>query len=62
LSTSIPSPIMSPNRIMVFKVYPNRESTTKDINIDMGMAKPTNKAFLKPKKNINTVTTNRIPK
>jgi hypothetical protein len=47
---------------MVFRVYPKSDSTTKDMNIDMGMAKPTNKAFLKPRKNMSTVTTNRIPK
>jgi len=33
-----------------------------DINIDMGIAKPTNKALRNPKKNISTVTTNRMPK
>ena len=32
-----------------------------DINIDNGMAIPTNKAFLKPKKNNNTATTRITP-
>jgi hypothetical protein len=28
--------------------------------MDMGIAKPTKSEFLKPKKNINTVTTSRV--
>ena len=47
---------------MVFRVYPSIDNIIKDINIDIGIAKPTNKAFLNPKKNINTVTTRIIPK
>ena len=31
------------------------------MNIDIGIAKPTNSAFLNPKKNINTVVTRKIP-
>ena len=62
LSTSIPRPMIIPKRIMVFKVYPNSDSTIKEMNIDMGIAKPTNSAFRNPKKNINTVTTRMIPK
>ena len=34
----------------------------KDINIDIGIAKPTKIAFLNPKKNINTITTKITPK
>ena len=33
-----------------------------DINIDRGMATPTNKAFLKPKKKSKTKTTSKTPK
>ena len=47
---------------MVFKVTPTKLSIINDINIDKGMAIPTNSAFLIPKKNSNTTTTNRIPK
>jgi hypothetical protein len=43
-------------------VYPKKDNIIKDINIDMGIANPTNKAFLKPKKNIRTVTTRITPK
>ena len=32
------------------------------MNIDIGMAKPTNNAFRKPKKNIRTTTTKITPK
>ena len=47
---------------MVFIVYPIPFNIINDINIDIGIAKPTNKAFLNPKKNIKTVTTNITPK
>ena len=32
------------------------------MNMDMGMAKPTNRALRNPRKNIRTVTTRMIPK
>ena len=32
------------------------------MNIDIGIAKPTNKAFLSPRKKVKTVTTRIIPK
>ena len=32
-----------------------------DMNMDIGIAKPTNSAFLNPKKNIKTVTTRITP-
>jgi hypothetical protein len=38
LSTNIPSPIMSPNKIMVFIVYPRAFKIIKDINMDIGIA------------------------
>ena len=62
LSTSIPNPITRPNRTIVFIVYPSVESIINDMNIDIGIANPTNNAFLNPKKNISTVTTSKIPK
>ena len=34
----------------------------KDINMDKGIATPTNKAFLNPKKNNKTATTKMTPK
>jgi hypothetical protein len=33
-----------------------------DINIDIGIAIPTKRAFLKPKKKSNTITTKTTPK
>ena len=62
MSTNIPNPITRPNKTIVFIVYPNAERIINDINIDIGIAKPTNKAFLNPRKNIKTVTTSKIPK
>ena len=47
---------------MVFIVYPKNERIIKDMNIDMGMANPTKRAFLNPRKNIKTVTTKITPK
>ena len=47
---------------MVFIVYPIKFNIISDINIDIGIANPTNKAFFNPKKNINTVTTKITPK
>ena len=62
LSTSIPSPITRPKRIISLSVYPRALRIINDMNIDIGMANPTNMAFLKPKKNIKTVTTKITPK
>ena len=62
LSTSIPRPMMRPKRTIVLIVSPKKPITTKDISIDIGIAKPTNNAFLKPRKNISTVITNITPK
>ena len=62
LSTSIPSPRIRPNNIMVFKVLPIAPSIAMDINIDIGIAIPTNKAFLNPRKNKRTITTSTTPK
>ncbi|MNE29938.1 hypothetical protein D3C80_1234350 [compost metagenome] len=61
-STSIPSPITNPKSTMVFKVSPNADRILKAINMDRGIAAPTNKEFLSPIVNINTIITNTIPK
>ena len=37
-------------------------SINNDMNMDIGIANPTNKAFLNPRKNKRTVTTNTMPK
>ena len=42
-------------------IWRNYQSIKKEINIDIGIAKPTNKAFLKPRKKVKTVTTKIIP-
>ena len=62
LSTNIPSPIINPNKTIVFNVYPRAPIIIRDINIDMGIAKPTKIAFLNPRKNIKTITTKTTPK
>ncbi len=54
--------MINPKRTMVFKLCPNMLKIMSDINMDIGMAKPTNMAFLNPKKNIKTVTTKITPK
>ena len=61
-STSIPNPITKPKSTMVFKVNPNADRILNAINIDKGIAAPTNKEFLNPMVNINTIITNTIPK
>ncbi len=61
LSTNIPRPIIKPNNTIVFKVWPIALKIIKDINIDIGIAKPTKMAFLNPRKNIRTITTKITP-
>jgi hypothetical protein len=43
-------------------VYPKNPRIINDMNIDIGIANPTKSAFLKPRKNIKTVTTSITPK
>ena len=62
LSTSRPSPITNPNNTILLSVSPKADKITKDMNIDIGIANPTNNAFLSPRKKVKTVTTNIIPK
>ena len=54
--------MIKPNSTMVFSVYPRTPKIIKDMNIDIGIAKPTKIAFLKPRKNIRTITTKITPK
>ena len=46
----------------MFMVVPIPPSTTKLINIDKGMARPTKREFLRPKKKSKTNTTKMTPK
>jgi hypothetical protein len=46
----------------VFNVFPKVPRIARDINIDIGIAIPTKRAFLNPKKNNNTKTTMTTPK
>ena len=61
-STSIPNPITNPNKTIVFNVNPNAERIVNAINIDNGIAAPTNKEFRNPMVNIKTIITSTIPK
>ena len=61
-STSIPNPITSPKSTIVFKVKPNADKILNAINIDNGIAAPTNNEFRNPIVNINTIITSTIPK
>ena len=61
LSTSMPSAMMSENRMMKFKVCPMTENTRKLRNIESGIARPTSAAFRTPRKNSSTAITKRMP-
>ena len=61
-STNIPNPITKPKRTMVFKVNPKADRILNAINIDSGIAAPTNSEFRNPMVNINTIITSTIPK
>ena len=61
LSTSIPSAMMSENRMMKFSVWPMTEKTKKLRNIESGIASPTSVALRTPRKNRSTATTKRMP-
>ena len=61
-STSIPNPITNPKSTIVFKVNPKAERIVKAINIESGIAAPTNNEFRNPIVNINTIITKTIPK
>ena len=62
LSTNIPKAKISAKRTTIFIVVPIPPSTTKLINMERGMAMPTNKALRSPKKKSNTKTTKITPK
>ncbi len=62
LSTSIPSAITSEKRTITFNVMPMEFNIKNDISMDSGIATPTKIAFLNPRKNSRTPTTNMIPR
>ena len=61
-STRSPNPITNPNKTMVFNVNPNADNIANAINIESGIAAPTNNEFRNPMVNINTIITRIIPK
>ena len=61
-STSIPNPITNPKSTIVFKVNPKADKMVNAINIESGIAAPTNNEFRNPIVNIKTIITNTIPK
>ena len=62
LSTNIPRANTKEKSTIIFKLTPAEFNKIKDKNIENGMAIPTKRAFLKPKKNSKTKTTNSTPK
>ena len=62
LSTSMPSASTKENNTMVLNVTPNEFRIKKLMNMDNGMATPTNSALRSPKKNKSTPTTSNTPK
>ncbi len=62
LSTNIPNANTNAKSTIMFNVTPAAPNNINDRNIDIGMAIPTKSAFLRPKKNISTSTTNSTPK
>ena len=62
LSTNIPSANTNEKSTIIFKLTPAKFSRRNEINIESGIATPTNKAFLNPRKNNSTPTTKRTPK
>ena len=52
----------NPNKTILFSVKPNNDRKNRDKNIDIGIANPTKRAFLIPRKKVITVTTSIIPK
>ena len=62
LSTSIPSAMIKANNTIMLMVIPSMPRMRNDINIESGIAIPTNIAFLVPRKNNSTRTTRITPK
>ena len=62
LSTNIPSAKTKENKTMVLNVTPKEFKMRKLMNMDNGMATPTNNALRKPRKNKSTPTTSNTPK
>ncbi len=61
LSTNIPKARTKEKSTITFNVTPIAFKIRKDMSIERGMATPTNKAFLKPRKKRRTPTTSMIP-
>ena len=59
LSTNIPRARINENKTTVFRVYPTKFIIRIPINIESGIAIPTNMAFRNPKKN-NKINTTKI--
>ncbi|CAI8174238.1 MAG: Uncharacterised protein [Crocinitomicaceae bacterium] len=62
LSTNIPRAKTKEKSTIIFKLTPAEFNKIKDKNIENGIAIPTKRAFLRPKKNSNTNTTKITPK
>ena len=61
LSTNRPNDMTKENNIIILTVIPKSWSIINEIHIDRGIDKPTKSAFLTPRKNIKTRTTNITP-
>ena len=62
LSTSIPRARTRENNTIIFKLTPAALRRINERNMEKGIAIPTKRAFLSPKKNSNTKTTRITPK
>ena len=62
LSTSMPSASTNENNTITLNVMPRALRIMNDINIESGMATPTNRALRNPRKNNKTPTTSKTPK
>ena len=62
LSTSIPKAKTRENKTITLNVMPKALKTMNDMNIESGMATPTNNALRRPRKKSKTPTTSNTPK
>jgi hypothetical protein len=60
-STKRPSARIRAKSTIMFSVTPNALSSVKEMNMDMGIAKPTNSALRRPRKSMSTPTTRITP-
>ena len=58
----MPSASTSENSTITLKVMPSALRIMNDMNMDSGMATPTNRALRSPRKNNKTPTTSKTPK